>query len=238
MHDRKRSLLDTITSVFEPIHPDGYKFVAGFVLLWLLLLWIAPPLGWVGIVLVLWCVYFFRDPDRVTPLREGLVVSPADGRISAIETVTPPADLDLGSEPRVRISVFLTIFDVHITRTPVPGKIVRSVYIPGLFLNAELDKASEDNERQCLTIETSSGTRIGCVQIAGLVARRIVSFVSEGNVVGPGERLGLIRFGSRADVYLPAGVSPLVAVGQRAIGGETVFADIQSQEGPRQGRRG
>lgn len=238
MQDKKRSLLDTITSVFVPIHPDGYKFVAGFAVLWLVLVWIAPPLGWVGVVLLLWCVYFFRDPDRVTPTRDGLVISPADGRVSAIETVTPPADLDIGSEPRVRISVFLSVFDVHINRAPVEGRIVRSVYIPGLFLNAELDKASEDNERQCLTIETASGVRVGCVQIAGLVARRIVTFVSEGNTLAAGERIGLIRFGSRADVYLPPGASPLVAVGQRAVGGETVLADMKSQEGPRQGRLG
>lgn len=237
MQDSKRSLFDTITSVFVPIHPDGYKFLAAFALLWLLLQWIASPLGWIGVVLILWCAYFFRDPDRVTPIREGLVTSPADGRISAIETVVPPADLDMGSEPRVRISVFLSVFDVHIARAPVEGRIVRAVYIPGLFLNAELDKASEDNERQCLTLETASGIRVGCVLIAGLVARRIVTFVSEGNTVGAGERLGLIRFGSRADVYLPPGVAPQVAVGQRAIGGETVFADMKSSEGPRRGRQ-
>ena len=237
MQDRKRSLLDTITSVFVPIHPDGYKFVAAFALLWLLLVWVAPPLGWLGVVLTLWCAYFFRDPDRVTPVRDGLVTSPADGRISAIETVVPPADLDFGSEPRVRISVFLSVFDVHIARAPVEGRIMRAVYIPGLFLNAELDKASEDNERQCFTLETASGTRIGCVLIAGLVARRIVTFVGEGNTVGAGERIGLIRFGSRSDIYLPPGVSPLVAVGQRAIAGETVFADTKSSEAPRQGRQ-
>ena len=163
-------------------------------------------------------------------------MSPADGRISSIETVTPPADLDIGTELRTRISVFLSVFDVHINRTPVPGKIIRKVYIPGLFLNAELDKASEDNERCCLTFETTSGVRIGCVQIAGLVARRIVTFVGEGNTVGAGERIGLIRFGSRVDVYLPPGAAPLVAIGQRAIGGETVFADLKADEGPRETR--
>lgn len=236
MRDESHSLVDTILGALVPIHPDGRKFVAAFVVGTLLLFWIAEPLGWLGVVASLWCAYFFRDPERVTPLREGLIIAPADGRISAIETVEPPADLDVGTEPRVRISVFLSVFDVHINRAPVSARIIRSVYIPGLFLNAELDKASEDNERRCLTFETATGVRIGCVQIAGLVARRIVTFVTEGNTVVAGERFGLIRFGSRVDLYLPPGVGPLVAVGQYAVGGETVFADLQGQEGSREAR--
>ncbi|MDH3580430.1 MAG: phosphatidylserine decarboxylase [Hyphomicrobiales bacterium] len=236
MSDEKHSLVDTITGAFVPVHADGRKFIAAFAIATLVLFWLAEPLGWLGVLATAWCAYFFRDPERVTPLREGLIVSPADGRVSAIESVAPPSELELGKERRLRISVFLSVFDVHINRTPVAGKIVRAVYIPGLFLNAELDKASEDNERQCLTIETPTGERIGCVQIAGLIARRIVTFVGEGNTLGPGERFGLIRFGSRVDVYLPPGANPLVAVGQRAVGGETVLADLKAQEGAREAR--
>lgn len=236
--EERHSLFDTVRGEFAPVHPDGYKFIAGFAVATLLLFWLAGPLGWLGVLATAWCAYFFRDPERVTPLREGLVVAPADGRIAAIETVTPPDDLEAGSQRRVRISVFLSVFDVHINRAPVSGRIARLAYIPGLFLNAALDKASEENERQCLTFETASGARIGCVQIAGLVARRIVTFVDEGNRLGAGERIGLIRFGSRVDVYLPPGVSPLVAVGQRAVGGETVFADLKGEEGAREARAG
>jgi phosphatidylserine decarboxylase len=236
MKDEK-SLLDTITSIFVPVHPDGHKFIAAFAIASLILYWFWTPLGLLGFVLTVWCVYFFRDPARVTPLAEGLVVSPADGKVSAIEKVTPSQELDLGSEPRTRISIFLSVFDVHITRSPVTGKIVRSLYVPGLFLNAELDKASDENERQCLVLETPEGVRFGVVQIAGLVARRIVTFVSEGHSLGVGERLGLIRFGSRVDLYLPPGHEPLVAVGQRAVGGETVLADLLSEDGARQARR-
>ncbi len=236
MKDEK-SLLDTITSVFVPVHPDGHKFIAAFAIASLILYWIWTPLGLLGFVLTVWCVYFFRDPARVTPLSDGLVVSPADGKVAAIEKVLPSQELDLGSEPRTRISIFLSVFDVHITRSPVTGKIVRSLYVPGLFLNAELDKASEENERQCLVLETPEGVRFGVVQIAGLVARRIVTFVNEGHSLGVGERLGLIRFGSRVDLYLPPGREALVAVGQRAVGGETVLADMLSEEGARQARR-
>lgn len=236
MKDEK-SLLDTIMSVFVPVHPDGHKFIAAFAIVSLILYWFWTPLGLLGFVLTVWCIYFFRDPVRVTPLGDGLVVSPADGKVTAIEKVVPSQELDLGSEPRTRISIFLSVFDVHITRSPVTGKIVRSLYVPGLFLNAELDKASEENERQCLVLETPEGVRFGVVQIAGLVARRIVTFVNEGHSLGVGERLGLIRFGSRVDLYLPPGREPLVAVGQRSVGGETVFADLRSEEGARQARR-
>ena len=189
------------------------------------------------LLLTAWVVYFFRDPDRVTPLREGLIVSAADGEISSIERVKPPVELALGDAERVRISTFLSVFDVHVNRAPVAGRIKRSVYVPGAFLNAALDKASADNERRALVIETPQGVAVGVVQIAGLVARRIVTFASEGETVGIGQRFGLIRFGSRVDIYLPPGKAALVAVGQRAVGGETVFADLKSDEGTREARR-
>ncbi len=231
-------MLDTITSVFAPIHREGYRFVGIFAVVTLILFWIADPLGWIGVVATAWCAYFFRDPDRVTPLREGLVISPADGRISAIEQVTPPAELDLGPAPRIRVSVFMNVFDCHVNRSPVAGRIVGMTYVPGKFLNAELDKASEDNERSAMTLEMADEVRIGVIQIAGLVARRIVTFVKEGEPLSVGERFGLIRFGSRVDIYLPPGKEPHVAIGQRAIAGETVIADLTSDEGPREARRG
>ena len=233
----RHSLIDTIIDSLAPVHPDGHKFLAigAAVTLLFFLLW--PPLGWLGALATAWIAYFFRDPDRVTPLREGLVIAAGDGRISAIEKVRPPAELDLGTEERVRISIFLSVFDVHIQRAPVPGRIVRSIYVPGAFLNAALDKASEDNERRSLVIEMSSGKRIAVVQIAGLVARRILTFVEEGDSIGAGQRYGLIRFGSRVDTYLPPGCQALVAVGQRAIAGETVLADLKSDESEREARR-
>ena len=223
------TLLDSITSFFVPIHKDGYKFVAAFAVGTLLLSWVSEPLGWIGVLATLWCAYFFRDPERFPPEGKGLVIAPADGRISAIEEVVSPKELDLDSEKRTRISIFLSVFDVHINRSPVAGKITKIVYVPGKFLNAELDKASEENERQCLTLETGNGTRVGCVQIAGLIARRIVTFVQQGATVDTGERFGLIRFGSRTDIYLPPGTKPVVRVGQTAIGGETILADMGSR---------
>jgi phosphatidylserine decarboxylase len=219
------SIVNSIRAQFVPIHPEGYPFIGGFALLSLILFWIWSPLGWLGCVLTLWCVYFFRDPPRVTPVREGLVISPADGRVSRVVNAVPPAELDLGAAPLPRVSIFMSVFDCHVNRSPVAGRIERIVYRPGLFINADLDKASEDNERNEFVIATA-GQRIGVVQIAGLVARRIVCFVREGMEIGAGERIGLIRFGSRVDVYLPAGVRPLVAEGQMAVAGETVLADI------------
>ncbi|MEC9369200.1 MAG: phosphatidylserine decarboxylase [Pseudomonadota bacterium] len=230
------SLFDTMAASVAPVHPDGHKFVAAFAVIALLLFWVAQPLGWLGFIATGWCAYFFRDPERVTPLREGLVIAPADGKVTAIEEVVPPPELGLDSAPRTRISIFLSVFDVHIARAPVPGRVAKAEYVPGLFLNAALDKASEDNERQCLTFEAAGGARIGCVLIAGLVARRIVTFTAEGATVEAGERIGLIRFGSRADIYLPPGKAPLVAVGQRSVAGETVLADLSSGEGVRQAR--
>lgn len=223
-----RSLIDTISSIFVPVHKDGYKFIIAFAVITLLLIGVSQLLGWLGILATAWCAYFFRDPERFPPDRDDVVVAPADGRISAIEQVSVPREIDVDDDKRVRISIFLSVFDVHINRAPVAGTIRKSSYVPGKFFNAELDKASEENERQCLTLETARGTRIGCVQIAGLVARRIVTFVSEGDTVSLGERFGLIRFGSRTDVYLPPGCEPLVKVGQTAIGGETVLAELDN----------
>lgn len=237
MSDRG-GILESIMDSLAPVHREGHKFI-GIALGVALLGWLIwSPLGWPGLLAALFIAYFFRDPDRVTPMREGLLVSPADGRISAIEKVKPPAELGFsdGAE-RVRVSIFLSVLDVHINRAPVAGRITRSVYVPGAFLNAAMDKASEDNERRALVITTASGTEIGVVQIAGLIARRIVTFAHEGDTVGSGQRFGLIRFGSRVDIYLPPGRTAQCIVGQLAVGGETVIADLKSEEGEREGRR-
>jgi phosphatidylserine decarboxylase len=231
------SVLSSIRGSFVSVHRDGLKFLlpaAGLGLLFLLL-W--APLGWLFIFAALYIAYFFRDPDRVTPLRDGLVIAPADGRISSIERMVPPAELGLGGAQRTRISIFLSVFDVHVNRAPVAGRIKRSIYVPGAFLNAELDKASTENERRAIIIETPGGAEIAVIQIAGLIARRIVTFSGEGDSVGVGQRFGLIRFGSRVDVYLPVNRHGLVAVGQRAVAGETVLADLGSDEAEREARR-
>jgi phosphatidylserine decarboxylase len=233
----RHSLIDTITDGIVPVHSEGYRFLAIGAGASLLFFWLWPPLAWLLVLGTAYVAYFFRDPPRVTPLRDGLIVAPADGRISAVERVRPPAELGLGDEPRLRVSIFLSVFDVHINRSPVAGRITRSVYVPGSFLNAALDKASEENERRALVITTAGGAEIGVVQIAGLIARRIVTFAKEGDSVGIGERFGLIRFGSRVDLYLPPGQGVLVAVGQRAVGGETVMADLKSEEPEREARK-
>ncbi len=232
----RHSLFDTVTDGIAPVHRDGYKFIAigAGVSLLLFLLW--PPLAWLAVLVTAWMIYFFRDPTRVTPLREGLVVAPADGRICAIERVRPPAELGLGDAQRLRVSIFLSVFDVHINRAPMAGRVIRSVYVPGSFLNAAVDKASEENERRGIVIDTGPDGEVAMVQIAGLIARRIVTFVEQGDTVGVGERVGLIRFGSRVDLYLPPGRGALVAVGQRAVGGETVVADLRSYEVEREAR--
>ena len=230
-------IIDSVRAALVPVHREGYKFIAIFAAVTLALFFFhLEVLGWVGVVLTLWCAYFFRDPERVTPIRDGLVISPADGRVSAIEEVIPPVELDLPREPVTRISVFMNVFDVHVNRSPLDAAIRRIAYVPGLFVNADLDKASLDNERQAFTLERTNGQRIGVVQIAGLVARRIVKFVNEGEHLSAGQRFGLIRFGSRVDVYLPKGAKSLACLGQRAIAGETVLADLDSMETERQGR--
>ncbi len=219
------SILDSIQRQIPPIHKEGYPFIGIFALVSLILFWLWSPLGWIGTVLTVWCALFFRDPIRVTPVADGLVVSPADGRVSMITMALPPAELGLGDRPLPRVSIFMSVFNCHVNRSPVAGRIDRISYRPGVFINAELDKASEDNERNALVISTPNG-RIGVVQIAGLVARRIVCFVKEAQPLGLGERFGLIRFGSRLDVYLPLGTTALVSEGQTAIAGETVLADL------------
>ena len=235
MSDR-HSVLDVIGDAIAPVHSDGYRFlaIAAAVTLLLFLLW--PPVAWLAALITVFIAYFFRDPARVTPLREGLVIAPGDGRICAIERVRSPLELGLGDSERVRISIFLSLFDVHINRAPVAGRVTRSVYVPGSFLNAARDKSSEENERRAIVVVTPSGAEIVVVQIAGVIARRIVTFVGEGDSVGVGQRFGLIRFGSRVDLYLPAGRAALVCVGQRAVGGETVLADLKSDEGEREAR--
>jgi len=220
------SIIDSIRKQLAPIHPEGYPFVGGFAFASIVLLWLWPPLGWLATLLTVWCAYFFRDPPRVTPVRDGIVVSPADGRVSQIVNAIPPKELDLGERPLPRISIFMSVFDCHINRSPVTGRIERIVYRPGKFLSADLDKASEDNERNAFVIAMPNGRRIAAVQIAGLVARRIVPFAREREAVAAGQRIGMIRFGSRVDVYLPEGTRPLAAEGQTAIAGETVIADL------------
>jgi phosphatidylserine decarboxylase len=219
------SIIRSIRSQLSPIHPEGYPFIGAFALVALVLLWLWPPFGWIAVVATLWCVYFFRDPERTTPVREGIVVAPADGRVSRIANVVPPAELGLGERALIRVSIFMSVFNCHVNRSPVGGRVERIVYHKGAFLSADLDKASEENERNAFVIVTTGGARFGVVQIAGLVARRIVPFARENDVVVAGERIGMIRFGSRVDVYLPEGTRPLVAEGQIAIAGETVLAD-------------
>ena len=232
------SIVQSIRQQIVPITPEGYPFIGAFALISLILFWLWSPLGWIGTVLTLWCILFFRDPPRVTPVREGLVVAPADGRVSQITTAAPPHELGLGDKPLPRISIFMSVFDCHINRSPMAGLVEKIVYQPGKFVNADLDKASADNERNSLVIAAPGGARIVVVQIAGLVARRIVSFVKEGQPVGTGERFGMIRFGSRLDVYLPPDTAPLVAVGQIAVAGETVLADLNVSDAGRAYRSG
>ncbi len=224
------SLTDTIRNTFVPIHKEGYPFIAGFFVVSLILGWLWGPLFWIGLVLTVWCIYFYRDPERVTPMDDALVISPADGKVSFVGPALPPAELGLGDEPLTRVSVFMNVFSVHINRAPVRGRIGKIVHRPGKFLNAELDKASAENERSSMLIESPRGP-IGVVQIAGLVARRILCWSSENDELSVGERFGLIRFGSRVDVYLPEGASARVAVGQTAVAGETVLAEFGSARG-------
>ncbi len=220
------SVFDSIRKQIAPIHPEGYLFIGGFLAGTVILGWLWAPFYWLGGIATAWCAYFFRDPPRVTPLRDGLVISPADGHVSSLGRFAPPPELGLGAAPMQRISVFMSIFDCHVNRSPVSGRIGKIAYKPGLFLNADLDKASEDNERNGFVIETSAG-QVGVVQIAGLIARRIVCFAREGEAVTPGQRLGLIRFGSRVDVYLPEGATPLVSLGSATVAGETPIAELK-----------
>lgn len=227
------SIIDSIrTTVLVPVHREGYPFIAIAGAATLVLLFWGAWLTWPMVALTVWVIFFFRDPARVTPVREGLVVAPADGRISQVAHAVPPAELGLGEAPVPRVSIFMSVFDCHVNRAPIAGTIAKMAYRPGKFLNADLDKASEDNERNGLALDTPYG-RFGVVQIAGLLARRIVWWVGENQPIATGERFGMIRFGSRVDVYFPAGAQPLVAEGQRAVAGETVLADMTSTEGQR-----
>ncbi|MCI5110953.1 MAG: phosphatidylserine decarboxylase [Marivita sp.] len=212
----------------KPMHPEGRKFVAIFAAITLVLFAVEDVLGWIGVGLTVWCYYFFRDPERVTPDAPGLVISPADGVVSLIEPAVPPRELGLPEEALTRVSVFMSVFNCHVNRAPVAGKVEKIAYKPGKFLNASLDKASEDNERNSLVIRMEDDRILTVTQIAGLVARRIVSFTQEGAVLDRGERFGLIRFGSRLDIYLPEGVEPSVKIGQTMIAGETVIADLST----------
>ena len=233
--DKHDSPLPTTTVKwrFPSVHPEGRKYAVGVgaaALLAFIVHW--QFVAWILVGLTIWVATFFRDPVRTTPRGEKLIVAPADGLITMIARVPPPPELrgadGLGDGEYTRVSIFMSVFDVHINRAPISGRVKRIAYVPGKFVNADLDKASEDNERQHFLIEGSDGLRIGFTQIAGLVARRILSFVREGDVVDVGQRVGLIRFGSRVDVYLPAGTSPKVLLGQRSIAGETVLAEIGS----------
>ena len=217
------------------VHPEAYKFAgvtAGLSLLSAVLGW--SLLAWPLAILTVCILAFFRDPQRVVPMAEGAIIAPADGLVSLIEKVPPPRELvmddggslGLGDAPVTRISIFMSVFDVHINRAPIGGTVRRIIYIPGKFMNADLDKASEENERQHILIERGDGLKIGFTQIAGLVARRIVPFVKPGDILSVGQRVGLIRFGSRVDVYLPAGTDPCVLLGQKIIAGETVLAQV------------
>ena len=224
-----------LKTVCSPIHRAGWPFVALFVVITVGLWWLAEPLGWLGVILTLWCIYFFRDPERVTPTREGLIISPADGTVHVIDDAIPPPELGMGGQPRPRVAIFMNALNVHVNRIPCNGKITGVHYRPGKFLNASLDKASEDNERQSIRLMLDDGQEIAFVQIAGLIARRILCDLREEQTVHTGERFGMIRFGSRVEVFLPMGVNPLVSVGQTSIAGETVLADRRSEEPTRQG---
>ena len=226
-----------LRSVLAPIHPDGWRFIAAAVLAAVLLFALGvTPLGWLALAVAAWITYFFRDPWRVTPSRAGLVVSAADGVVVAADRVPPPKELGMGEAPMTRIGVFLNVFDVHVNRVPLGGRVKTLAYTKGKFVSASLDKASDENERMAILIAPADGPDVAVVQIAGLIARRIVCTLTEGQEVATGERLGLIRFGSRTDVYLPAEWAPLVVKGQRVIGGETVIADAASRESQREGR--
>jgi phosphatidylserine decarboxylase len=231
------SLINTVRNTLVPVHKEGYPFIAGFFVVSLVLGFLWEPLMWIGFILTAWCAYFFRDPERMTPLDDDLVISPADGRVSSIAMMTPPEELGLGTVPMLRITVFMNVFNCHVNRAPVRGTIRRIAYRAGKFVNAELDKASHENERNGLVIETAHG-EIGVVQIAGLVARRIVCWSVPNDTLQAGERFGLIRFGSRLDVFHPEGAEPRVSLGQTAIAGETVLAEFGSAKGPVISRRG
>jgi phosphatidylserine decarboxylase len=220
------SFVDDIGHVLAPPHQAGRPFILGGLVAVMLGLALGPWLAWLGLLFTVFCLFFFRDPERVPPGRSGAVIAPADGRVTSVAPAVPPAELGLGPAPRWRVSIFLSVLNVHVNRVPVDGIVTRIAYRHGSFVNASLDKASEDNERNAIALRLSDGREIAVVQIAGLIARRIVCDLREGDAVHAGQRLGIIRFGSRTDLYLPEGVRPLVAIGQTMIGGETVIAEL------------
>ena len=224
-------------SIIPPIkiRPEGRLFITIFFVIAIILFNIAQFLGWVGVILVGWCIYFFRDPDRVTPKEPNLIISPADGVIQLVTNSTPPAELEMGHTQMRRISIFMSVFDCHVNRSPIEGKVIKTAYKPGKFLNASLDKSSEDNERQSLNLQNQDGVNIAVVQIAGLIARRIICWTKEGRQLRAGERFGMIRFGSRVDIYLPIKTRILAIPGQRTIGGETPIAQLKTRQKDRKG---
>lgn len=233
--ERRQPPVNMLATIIKPIHREGYRFIAIFAAATAGLFLLSTLLGWIGVGLTLWCYYFFRDPPRISPTRAGLIVSPADGVVSSVAPAAPPPELEMPPRPVTRVSVFMNVFDCHVNRVPIAGVVTKVAYRPGKFFNASLDKASVDNERNGLALELADGRQLGVVQIAGLVARRIVCDVSEGDTLQTGERFGMIRFGSRLDVYLPDGVAPLVVPGQTMVAGETVLADLASSEPARSG---
>jgi phosphatidylserine decarboxylase len=224
-----------LKKVVVPLHPDGVKFVAVAAVVTILLWLLWPVAGWIGAILTLWIAYFFRDPWRVTPSRPGLLISPADGIVVAVNSAPPPPELAMSDDAFTHIGIFLSLFDVHVTRAPVGGRVAALRYTKGRFVDASRDEASRHNERMAIRIAPPEGPEIAVVPVAGLIARRIVCDLREGQQVAVGQRFGIIRFGSRVDVYCPPPYVPLVIVGQRMIGGETVIADRLAQESPRQG---
>lgn len=214
------------------INSEGYPFILLFIIVSGGLFFLAAPLGWLGVLVTIWCVYFFRDPPRRLPVLEGALVAPADGKVMPLRRVLPPPEMGLGEDPCLRVSIFMNIFNVHVNRIPLSGRIVELHYVKGKFFNASLDKASDGNERQMITIETENGRRFGLVQVAGLIARRIVCNLETGQAVEVGQRFGMIRFGSRVDVYLPDGLDPMVTEGQTTIAGETLVGFNSPSEPP------
>ncbi|TWG67624.1 phosphatidylserine decarboxylase [Aminobacter sp. J44] len=225
------SIADTIRNTLVPVRREGWPFIAAFAAVAIILGFFSTSLFWIGAILTAWCAYFFRDPERVTPIDDRLVISSADGIVSAVGPAVPPRELGLSNSKMLRISVFMNVFSCHVNRSPVRGRIATIEHRPGKFLNAELDKASVENERNGLVIDSPNG-RIGVVQVAGLVARRILCWAEQGNDISTGERFGLIRFGSRVDIYLPEGFAPMVAVGQSAVAGETIIAEFGAPRTP------
>lgn len=225
------SIADTIRNTLVPVRREGWPFIAAFAAVAVILGFFSTSLFWIGAILTAWCAYFFRDPERVTPIDDRLVISSADGIVSAVGPAVPPRELGLSNSEMLRISVFMNVFSCHVNRSPVRGRITTIEHRPGKFLNAELDKASVENERNGLVIDSPNG-RIGVVQVAGLVARRILCWAEQGNDISTGERFGLIRFGSRVDIYLPEGFAPMVAVGQTAVAGETILAEFGAPRTP------